>query len=148
MFPVLVTRPDQQFVLAAEGDLPHIDHQRSPNQAFLGGVLFKVILALLRLVAGEALEFKRHAAQLKWETPHHVQYVVRIELNVLGLASVQPTMVPFHGVKQADIQVAGHIELECRAHHQHALTGRELSVLVVEFDPTAQRHFLDRTESH
>ncbi|MNC74063.1 hypothetical protein D3C75_1253550 [compost metagenome] len=57
-------------------------------------------------------------------------------------------MVPFHGVKQADVQVAGYVELECRAHHQHALTGGELSILVVEFDPTAQRHFLDRTESH
>ncbi|MCY1430775.1 hypothetical protein D9M71_467280 [compost metagenome] len=110
--------------------------------------MFEVILALLRLVARKALEFERHATHLKWEPPHHVKHVVRIELNVLGLASVQTTMVPFHGVEQADVQVAGNVELECRAQHQHALSGSELGVLVVEFDPTAQRHFLDRTESH
>ncbi|MCY1436765.1 hypothetical protein D9M71_529000 [compost metagenome] len=90
------------------------------------------------------MELQRHLAGLERVAPGEVDHVVGIELDVLGLARREAAVVPLHGVEQAEVEVAGHVELDRRADQQLALAGGEVGVLVVQFDTAAEGDVLDR----
>ncbi|MNF10569.1 hypothetical protein D3C80_2115490 [compost metagenome] len=78
--------------------MPDIDHQGRANLGFLRGVSLEVVLALIGLVHGKALELERHAPELEGDAPDRVQQVVRVEVDVLGGTTRYTTVVPFVGI--------------------------------------------------